>query len=61
MTEDYTAEIDALDFGPAPKLGSAPCPECNKFARIVVAGHYAYPDGDWTYSTDCKKCGRRSS
>ena len=53
-------ESDALDFGPEPKLGSAPCPNCNLFARVVVAGHRTYPDNDWSYTVDCKKCGRRS-
>lgn len=39
--------------------GSAQCPKCSKFARIVVAGHYDIT-GDWTYTTDCKTCGRQS-
>lgn len=56
-----SAENDALTFPPPTKLGSAPCPECGKFARVIVAGHYAYPDGEWTYTTECKKCGRASS
>lgn len=58
---EQSAENAALDLDPAPKLGSAPCPNCNLFARVIVAGHHTYPDNDWSYTVDCKKCGRRSS
>lgn len=40
------------------RLGAMQCPECAKFARVIVPGHYAYPDGNWSYTVDCKKCGR---
>lgn len=50
---------EGLGFEQAPKrkLGSAQCPDCGKFARVFRGGHYAYPDGEWTYTVDCKGCG----
>jgi hypothetical protein len=52
-------EID-LFFGLEPKLGSAQCPKCSKFARCVAAGQDSTPDScDYWYITDCKTCGRQ--
>lgn len=47
---------------PKPKLGSAPCPVCGKFAKVVSAGWIDTPDiHEWKVVTWCKKDGTQST
>lgn len=54
-----------LELWPSPpkkKLGSAQCPVCSKFARVVDEGWIDTPDmHEWRTVTWCKKDGTQST
>lgn len=54
--------LDLFASDPPRKLGSAQCPVCSKFAKVVDEGWIDTPDmHEWYVVTYCKKDGRQST
>jgi uncharacterized Zn finger protein len=45
----------------APKYGSAQCPNCSKFAKVIRVVENSYPDGEYYYVVNCRRCGIQST